>query len=391
LIILYEEENNSYKQEQSPFYHARHMAFLRSRIESSRIIFVSSAPSLELWWLAHKKEIKSVVFEAEAAFYVQTVDMSHDYARRSSLLSFPLQGSIQKTLEAKGKIVLLMNRMGFSTRTCCHQCGYTIKCKRCDVNLTYLYHQKKMVCRHCHYTMLPPSACPECHSSYLRFTGMGIEKLESEVSRLFPQARVGRFDKDSRSVPLDFDILIATQAILKIKEKLSVSLVAVLRIDAELNRLDFRSGEKTFSLLAYLNQLAGEKLIIQTAVPDNYCLKAARKMDFKRFYQEEIKTRRELNFPPFRHLIAIMMRGAKENVLFEEANRIYKELKESNKKRSVEILEPQSDIIPKLRGKYRFTLLVKGKDVKGMTAFIKETLKFLKKKSGMMISVNVDP
>lgn len=391
LIVLYDEENNSYKQEQSPFYHARQVAMWRVAQEGAGLIFASQAPSVETWYLTQKKKIKIVSLKSEWNIPAQIVDMSNYRGRGDSLLSFPLRNGLQKTLEARGKAILFMNRKGFSTTTRCQQCGHTLKCKHCDANLTYLFGKKKMVCRHCSYTITPPSICPQCQGSYLRYTGMGTEKLESEVARLFPQARIGRFDRDSKILPESFDILIATQAILRFKNKLSVSLVGVLRIDTELNRMDFKSGHNVFALLVHLKDMAREKMIIQTGVPDNYSIETAAKMDFKEFYRTEIKFRREIGFPPFQHLTEISLRGPKEDILLGLVTALHNDLVASNKGKGIDILDPQPGIIPKLRDKYRFSILIKGKSQAQVMSLIQKSLKSFKKKSGMIISINVDP
>ena len=391
LIVIFSEDDYGYKQEQSPFYHAREVALMRSQVDTSAVIFVSRTPSVELWHLAQKKKIKFLSFESENTFPSQIVDLSDYQWRKSSILSFPLQNHMQKTLMQGGKILLFMNRKGFSNLTRCNQCGFTIKCQRCDTNLSYLYNVKKMVCRHCNYTALPPNLCPKCNSAYLRFTGMGGEKLESEVARLYPQAKVARFDRDTKSLPQNFDVLIATQAILKYESALSISLVGVLRIDSEINRLDFRSAQKTFSLLIHLKGIAQKQMIVQTGIPDNYCIKAALKMDFGKFYREELRFRRQIGFPPFCHLVALALRGPKEDVVFKGANDLYDHLTKNNRTKDIEILEPQADVIAKLRDKYRFTILIKGKSLQKAMPFIQSSLKSFGKKSGMIISVNVDP
>ncbi|HOW35791.1 MAG TPA: primosomal protein N' [Candidatus Omnitrophota bacterium] len=389
LIVVLDEDHAAYKQEQSPFYHLRDVALMRSVIENCRMIFVSAVPSAEVWQQVSSKKIKLVALEADSTSRVQIIDVSDFHFRKSSVFSFPLRNGIEKTLEARGKIVLFMNRKGFSTLTRCRQCGYTVKCRRCDTNLVYLFDRKIMVCRYCHFTANPPSVCPQCQSSYIRYSGLGIEKLESEISRIFPKARVCHYDRDTHSFPSDFDILIATQAVLRIQDKLFVDLVGAVQIDSELNRPDFRAAQKTFALLVHLKNLAKEKLIIQTRNPDNYCLKAILKSDFNKFYKKELSLRKELGLPPFKHFIAIVIRTAKEALAGEQAQELYKVLKENSK--AVEILEPQPDKTVKLRGKYRWVILMKSKSVIKMMGLAHKALKTFRKKAGVVVSVDVDP
>lgn len=390
LIVILAEEHRAYKQQQSPHYHARETALMRSGLEHSRVILVSSTPSAEAWEMAKKTGWRKMTLEADRLAALQTVDMTNYNPKRSSLLSFPLQSNIQKILENKGKIVLLMNRLGFTTRTCCPQCGFQLKCGRCDVNLIYLYAKKKMVCRLCSYQTVLPKMCPHCAGSYLRSTGMGIEKFESEVARLYPQASVTRYERESAFLPAKADIIIATQAILKELGRWTADLIALIQFDMELHRLDFRSAHKAFALLVHLRQLAGEKLLVQTHMPDNYVLQAARKMDFDYFYRQELKHRRELNFPPYRHLVAVALRAAQEDVVFAQSQTLYERLSQRGLK-TIEVSDPHPDMIPKLRGKYRYTILLKGRSVKAILTFVKSVLKDFKRRRNTIITIDVDP
>ncbi len=391
LIVILEEDQQAFKQEQSPHYHARDAAMLRSTIAGCRVIYASTAPSAEIWSLASKKNMDMISMEDETRVSAQLVDMSNYQWKKSSLLSIPLRSAIQKVLGAGGKAVLFLNRRGFSTRTRCNQCGFTLKCKRCDSNLIYLFHQKKMVCRHCSYSTVPLNLCPQCRGSYLKYSGMGSEKLESEVARQFPQAKVARFDKESHSFDNNFQVLIGTQALLHLRGKLSAEFIGVLQADAELNRNDFRSAQRTFSLLCGLRSMCKEKMFIQSSIIDNYCLKAFVKNDPQKFYREELKFRRQAGLPPFRTLIAISLRGKKEDAVFAHAQELCQKISSDPKAKTIEILDPQSDIVPKLRDKFRFTIMLKGKSKTTMLSVIQKTLKSFGKKSGMIVSVNVDP
>ncbi|MFA5059093.1 MAG: primosomal protein N' [Candidatus Omnitrophota bacterium] len=392
LIVIMDENNAAYKQDQSPFYHVSQIAFMRSDIENADILFVSRVPSVEMLYQASKEKIRFVDLSAQnlPLTPVQVVDMSAFNPRKTSLISFPLRAAIEKILSKKGKTVLFMNRKGFSTLIRCTKCGYTMKCRRCDTHLTYLFEEKKMICRYCQFTAAAPTICPSCNTSYLRYSGMGIEKLESEIARLFPGSKVAHFDKESAIFPQDFDILIATQAVLKMHDALSVDLIGIMQLDAELNRADFRSGQKTFALLMDFRHMAKEKLIVQTHVPDNYCLQAALKSDFDKFYKEEIKFRKELKFPPLFCFVSVGLRAVKEEIAREQIQIFHELLNEHNKGKQVEILDPQPDFIPRLRGKYRFTILLKSKSHKKMRLVLQKALKSFKRKKDVNISINVD-
>lgn len=246
-----------------------------------------------------------------------------------------------------------------------------------------------MVCRLCNYKCELPKMCPQCSGAYLRSTGIGVEKLESEVSRLYPEAKVRRYDSGSEIFEKDADIIIATGAVFRQHEPWAASLAALLNFDDQIYHHDFRSGQKTFSLLVHLKQLAGETLLVQTRMADNYCLKAVKTMDFDRFYREELRLRRELQLPPYRNLVAVGLRGKKEQVVFEEGNELFELLKKQNLK-GVDISDPHPDVNAKLRDQYRYTILLKGKSVKGILALIKSALKGFKKRN-VIIVINVDP
>lgn len=390
LIVIYEEENTAYKQEQTPHYDARTLARMRAGVEGCSALYVSSAPSAETWEQAKKEKWQKVTCEAERLSAMQIIDMTNYNPQKTSILSFPLQNAIRDTLAQQGKVVLLMNRKGFTTRTHCQQCGFTAQCERCNVNLTYLYSQKIMVCRHCNFKAELPKVCPQCHGGYLRSSGTGTEKLESEVARLYPQARVGRFDTSSKSFPRQADVVITTKAVLREQGAMDASLVGVINFDAELHHLDFRSGHHAFALLVRLRQLAAQKLLVQTRMMDNYALRAVSRNDFDGFYKKELDLRKELGFPPYRHLVAIGLRGVNEDFVFEQAKELSARL-EKDRDAKVEISDPHPDVNPKLRDKYRFTILLKGRSVKSILAFIRKVLKDFSRKRNTILTINVDP
>jgi len=385
LMIVLEEDHPAYKQEQSPFYHGRDVALMRARRNDSRIILENIAPCPEVWWQAKKGKMKLMSFAAEKSADMQIVDVTDYKSRKSVLVSVPLRNAIEKTVRAEGKVILFLNRKGFSTMTKCPQCQFILQCPRCETNLSYLYAQKKMTCGHCNYTGELPDLCPQCRSSYLRSSGVGIEKLESELARIFPQYRLGLYDRDTKNLPAQFDILIATQAVLRLQNQFFAQLIGAVHMDSELNRSDFRSAHKTFSLLIQLRQMTREKFIVQTRLPDNYCFKAAAKMDFKGFYREEIKFRRQLSLPPFNHLVSIIVRATKEGAAFDQTNILYRKMQDTLK-RGIMVTEAQPDAMPKLRGKYRFMILVKGKSAEKILLFVRASLKGIKRKSGAIIS-----
>ncbi len=390
LIVMLEEDNSSYKQDQSPFYHARDVAIMRADIEKSDFICVAQSPSVEAFYLAKKKLMNIVELKNENQAIVQTIDISNYKPRKNSLISMPLQFSMDKVLQFNGRVLLMMNKKGFSSFGFCSKCQHVLKCPRCDVHLTYLFHSKKVVCRHCNYKIDRPETCPSCHGEYLNFSGLGIEKLESECARIFPSARIACYDKETKEIKKDFDILIATQAVFNLKLKTAFNLVSAVQIDAELNRLDFQAGQKVFSMIMRLRSLSCDKVIIQTRLLDNYCIKAFTAGKLRDFYQAELNLRKEVGFPPFAHMVEIVVRSLKEDSAFIQAENFYERLEERNKE-EIEIIAPQPHLIARLRDQYRFVILLKGKKVEKMIKLIKVTLKEMKRKGQAIITVNVDP
>ncbi|HLF17946.1 MAG TPA: primosomal protein N' [Candidatus Omnitrophota bacterium] len=388
LIVIYEEDHSAYKQDQTPHYHVNEVALMRRRIEGADVMFVSACPSAVIWENTRKQKWEKLSPEGVLAS-VQLVDMGNYNPQRSSFLSVPLQNNIRQTLEKKGKVMLFMNRRGFTTMTRCNQCGFTMKCPRCDCMLTFLYSKKKLVCRHCNHESDLPKICPQCQGSYLRSTGMGIEKLESDVARLYPEAKVAHYDKETKAFPEQANVILATQAIIRWRGHLKSDLTAVMNFDAEINRFDFRCAQKAFSLLVRLAQMTKDKLLIQTRDTENYCLKAARHWDFDGFYRQELKFSKELQYPPFAHLLAVNLRGKKEEAVLEQGQALDGLLKAKAAK-NVEVSEPSADVIPKLRDQYRYTIMLKGKNLKPMLDLAKKGIKEMKKRS-VVIALNVDP
>lgn len=232
--------------------------------------------------------------------------------------------------------------------------------------------------------------CPQCKSSYLRYSGTGIEKLESEAARLFPEARICSYEAENKQLPVDYDILIATQAISKHRSDLKADLVAVISFDSEINHLDFHSGQRAFALLVDLRLMAKKKLLVQTRVAENYCLDRARDFDLKTFFRDELKQRKELSLPPFSHILKISLRGKSEERVFDQIHLLCAKLKEQAQGTDLIVQDSLSELIPKLRGQYRFFVQIKGKSVKKMIRFLQKVLKSFKKKSGIIVSIDVE-
>ena len=389
LIMILEEEHGAYKQEQSPFYHAREIARMRAEREGADLFYVSSSPSSEIYREFSLARQTLLVFPAETQAEVQPIDLTNYKYQQPGTISFPLKNSIQEVLLKGGKTVLFFNRRGFATVTRCNQCGLAIKCPRCDVNLVYRYEKKNLRCPLCDQAMELPKFCPQCQGAYLRSLGAGIEKVESEVARVFPQANVALFDRETKNVPAGANIIVATQAVLKVLDEIKPQLVGVLDFDSQFNRSDFRSAEKMFGLLTRFRQAAQQKVVVQTVDPQNYCLQSARRGSYKMFYKKELALRKELGFPPFSHLVALTVRGIKEPDV-QEAAKILQERIKAGPLPGVEIFDWQPDYVPKLRDKYRLTIMLKGKNVKKMISWLKPLVRGFKTRH-VVVTINVDP
>ena len=390
LIVVYEEENPAYKQEQSPFYHVDEVADMRAKIEGATLAFITSSSSVELWWRIKKKKAQRRSFEADRLASLQLIDLSNYKSRRRATVSYPLSNHMEQTLTQGGKIVLLLNRLGFGTMARCAKCNHTVRCRRCDVNLSYFFARKKLICHLCNAPADLPSVCPQCHTAYMRYWGVGIEKMESEIARIFPQARVARFDRETKNIPPNVNILVGTQAVLRVLDQFQPQLIGMLNVDTELGRMDFRSAQRVFSLLIHLRQTARDKVFVQTYDPGHYCLQSVLKMDFEKFYKNEIRFRKEADLPPFSHLVAVGLRGTHKDAVFDQAKALYEKL-QSGKGDHIEILDPQPDVMPKLRDKYRFTIMCKGKSLPAILTCIKSAIKIFKRKQNVIVTINVDP
>ena len=388
LIIITNEDNPSYKQEQSPFYHVNKVADIRSKIEECKVILESVTPSVETWFYHEKKRVLTEI-AGSCLSEMQIIDMNNYNPQKSSLLSPPLQNKIRSSLEKKEKMLLLMNRKGFSTITSCNECGFSLQCPRCNVNLVYMSSAKTMMCTHCNHAESLPSVCPQCNHSYLRSFGVGIEKMASHIGKFFFDAQVAVFDKDTKRVPKGADIIIATQAILKVCDDMRFDSIVILDFDAELNRFNFRSSQEAFSKLIHLRLLAQSGLFVQTRNPDSECVKAAIDGSFDKFYFQELKCREELGFPPYKHMVEIIIRGNKEESVSKYSQELFA-LLEKNLIQGVDIMEPQPDSMPKLRDQYRYNIMLKSESPDKMLADIKTSLKE-KKGRNIIVTVNMDP
>jgi len=393
LIIVDQEEDQVYKQEQVPHYHAREAACMRGEVSGAKVILGSQTPSLESFYLAEKNKLSFEIMPSASVYpEIKIIDLARlAYAERKSKSIFSkfLADAIYSVLTQKGKVLLLVNRKGFATAAACHNCGKTLKCPRCNINLVFHFEEDTLKCHHCNFKMEVPEICPSCNAGYIKYSGTGTEKVESEVAKVFPQARVKLLGEEDRNAPLlDADIFVATSAAIKYQE-LNFDLIGVMLIDNALNRVDFRAAEKTFMLLRGLTGLTTKKIIIQSANANHHCFRALIKNDVMLFLREELKIRKQLNFAPFKHMILLKLRGPSLEKVKKVGTDLFDKLNRS-KTSSIKMLAFNPGQPAKLRGNFYYQILMRATSAEKATHFLKLHLKS-EHYSGIIVTVDVDP
>ncbi|MDD2752497.1 MAG: primosomal protein N' [Candidatus Omnitrophica bacterium] len=393
LIIIDEEENSVYKQDQVPHYHARQAALMRSEIEKADLILGSLCPSLEAFFLAKNGTIDYLPLQRKKSFpeikFIDPINFSYLERKKGGIFSRLLEDAVYRVLTEKGKTLLFINRKGYSGLAICLGCNSVLKCPRCNINLVFHFHQNQLQCHYCNFKMEAPKICPACNSGYIKFSGTGTEKIENELSRMFPQARISRLE-DNQQVNLpDHDIFIATSAILK-QPDLAFDLVGVLAIDNSLNFPQLRSGENTFRLLSGLTNLTEKKMIIQTSFVTHEVFQSLWKKDPLIFYNQELGQRKQLKFPPFKHFVLIKLRGPEEEKVKKAGLRLFEQLKLALAEKTLKFLSSNPAIPNKLRGNFYWEIIGVCADPSKISGVLKKELKKFMH-SGIIVTVDVDP
>ncbi|HZY09807.1 MAG TPA: primosomal protein N' [Bacteroidota bacterium] len=446
LIVVDEEQESSYKQfDQTPRYHARDVAIMRAYHNNAVVVLGSATPSFESYANAMNGkytllELPERVDNAKLPL-VEIVDMAAERKRKLSLLkqepsteptntpammkprkpelssiSDLLKNKIEDRLQKKEGIILLQNRRGYSTFIECPDCGNVEMCQNCHITLTYHATKKHLRCHYCGAVKAPPEICPKCKSADIKYQGFGTQRVEEELEKIFPSTKMIRMDLDtttrrgSHSKILrnfaegEVDILLGTQMVAKGLDFSRVTLVGVISADTQILLPDFRSSERTFQLLSQVAGRAGRstlpgEVIIQTYQPHNSILKHVITHDYKSFYDEEIQYRKELNYPPFSRLILIEFRGKIENDVMRDAT-IFTDLLK-NRNSHFLILGPSSAVISKIRGLYRWHIILKdlkSKDPSGkiLHRVLTKTLEIfqrspLRRRKAVKLVIDVDP
>ena len=413
VIIIDEEQDSSYRQEESPFYNARDTAIVRAQKESAVVVLGSATPSLESFHNAQSGKYEYLHLPERVAnrpmARAEMIDMREVFARRKkpAVFSDELLRAIAETHARGEQTIILLNRRGYSSFILCRSCGESINCPNCDVTLTYHQTDRTLVCHYCNHHQRAPTQCPACASRYIYYVGEGTEQIEELLRKRFPTLRIGRIDRDTKSrrhqfekTLLDFDkgeldLLVGTQMLAKGHDFPNVTLVGVVSVDAGLALPDFRAAERAFQLITQVAGRAGRgdlpgRVLIQTYHPHHYALRHACAQDYRGFYDEEIRHRRNHGYPPFVALALLLVRHKDPARARATAQQLRQALAEANRDHSCRILGPAPAPLARLRGEHRMQLLTKSRSRKQMRTVIDAAMQNLEKAGDDLRSVTVE-
>lgn len=382
LIIVDEEHDTSYRQNESPFYNARDVAVMRANLAGAIVVLGSATPSLESYHNAKSGKYKYLRLENRIGdrplATAELIDMRDVFkqAGKDVILSPPLITAIEETHARGEQSIILLNRRGFSQFVLCRSCGERLRCKNCDITLTYHRQDGKLVCHYCGFTANTPERCPFCESEFLYFIGHGTEQIEDILVKRFPDLKIARIDRDTMAkrgqmaktlLAFDggeIDMLVGTQMLAKGHDFHNVTLVGVISVDIGLGLPDFRSAERTFQILTQVAGRAGRghlpgRVLIQTYYPEHYALEHACKQDYEGFYNEEIRFRSQLSYPPFVVLASILIKNVDEDTAFNNARLLRTSLDAANAEKACRILGPAPASLSRLKNEYRVQILLK--------------------------------
>ena len=415
LIIDDEEHDASYKQDERLCYHARDLAVLKAKQSKATVILGSATPGLRSFFNAKTKKYRYLELRervnSKPLPKVEIIDMKAQKEKlgKAPILSDALISAIGETLSRKEQVLLFLNKRGFDTFLVCADCGHNFRCPNCAVSLKNHLAENLIKCHYCDYSQKALPLCPSCKGSRVLTYGVGTQKLEKEIEVLFPSARLQRMDSDTTArkgaqekilaalEKKEIDILIGTQMITKGHDFPFITLVGVISADTSLNIPDFRASERTFQMLTQVAGRGGRgdapgRVIIQTFNPEHYALKHAQSHDYKSFYAEEIEYRKALQYPPFGRIINVRLSSIKKEALMERANLIGKQAKKLAAcfGGDSEIIGPAESPLAKIRGRFRYQMLIKGKDVNALHQIARELLE-KHTDSTVKITVDIDP
>lgn len=415
IIIIDEEHENSYKQEDQPRYHARDVAIKRGEYYNCPVILGSATPTLESYARARKGVYRLAVLEERTNKKpmpeVEIVDMREElHAGNRTMFSRTLKDKIERAIERKEQIVLLLNRRGYSTFVMCRDCGFVKECPHCDIALTFHKSSNRLKCHYCSYEEAMPDVCPECQSDLIRYFGTGTQRVEESLAQLIPHARLIRMDVDTtrrkgsherllnQFANGGADILLGTQMIAKGLDFENVTIVGVLTADSMLHLPDFRSSEKTFQLLTQVSGRAGRhelpgEVIVQTYTPEHYSIELASKYNFKEFYQYEMNLRKTFRYPPYVYLALITVSHENKVTVIQTSQQIVQILEQRISDQTI-ILGPTPSPIARIKDKYRYQCIIKYKSEPQLRMYIKKILDHFQnemRKNDLTITVDMQP
>jgi primosomal protein N' (replication factor Y) len=414
LIVVDEEHDGSYKQEETPRYNGRDVAVVRAQAAGACVILGSATPSLESRYNAERGKYSLLELpgriEERPMPTVELIDMRQEFleTRKQSTFSRRLLEAIGQRLENGEQTIVLLNRRGFSSFVACRSCGERVQCVNCSVTLTFHKRDRRLLCHYCGYAEKVPRACPKCASEHIYFVGLGSEKVEEELHQAFPAARIARLDRDTVTGKRQyetilqgfregaFDILVGTQMIAKGHDIPNVTLVGVVSADVGLGMPDFRAAERTFQLLTQVAGRAGRGsvpgiVLTQTINPDHYAVRLAAAQDYAAFYQKELGFRRMMSYPPFSAMANILVRGEKKEVAMRMSADLGLMLTPPPEK--LRIMGPAEAPVPRIKAEYRYQFLIKAASRKTLNHTLQRVRGFAldRKWPATALVIDVDP
>lgn len=386
IIIMDEEHEFTYKQEETPRYHTRQVALKRASLANGVVIMGSATPAVETYYQALQKEHTLLAMSKRIAGAalpeVTIVDMREELRqKRRSVISLPLQALLTETIIAGEQAIILLNRRGYATFVMCRECGHIVKCKHCDISMVYHAVGNSLRCHYCQSGENTPTTCPACSSSYIRFFGTGTQKLEENLEKLFPSIRTVRMDQDTTGGKMaydrilegfskgEYDVLLGTQMVAKGHDVKNVTAVGIIAADSILNLPDFRAAERVFSLLTQAAGRAGRgdkpgKVVVQTYNPEHYAVQAGAQHDYLGFYQTEIGYRKGLGYPPYGQILKLTIQAEEESKARTQAESIINELKAMlGEEMNPDIMGPFPAPVARIKDIFRMNILVKTADL----------------------------
>lgn len=416
LIIVDEEHDSSYRQNESPFYNARDIAVKRAHSSDATIVLGSATPSLESFHNAQVGKYRYLSMQnrigGRPLAHAELIDMREVFkkAGKDVVFSPQLIGAIQETHRKGEQAMILLNRRGFSSFVLCRSCGESLRCKSCDITMTYHRRDSRLICHYCGHTVDTPQKCPFCKSEYLYFVGQGTEQIEDILKKRFRNLRIARIDRDTMSKKGEMartllafdngeiDMLVGTQMLAKGHDFHNVTLVGVVSVDTGLGLPDFRSAERTFQLLTQMAGRAGRgklpgRVLIQTYYPEHYALRHAAAQDFEGFYADEIRFRDRWSYPPFAAVALILIRHRDQQYAARNSRMIAEALHRANRDKSCRILGPAQASIAKIRNEFRMQIILKCENRKTLRETLDGALEDAESRGcdRRIVSVEIDP